>query len=756
MLKGVTNKELEEFEKKYKDKIKSEFENYKNSNTDADKTHSRQYQEFRKQWIPKQLNFYEKACNFSEKIFKIAPDKKEAEKIQEAIETCHINVTPTGVKSFSFLAPLTLVVVVAFLSFVLPVIFDPNGETGAEMFFILFSLVMGGIIIIPLGKLPEFIANNWRMKASNQMVLCVFYMVTYMRHTSNLENAIDFAAEHLPPPLSLDLKKIMWNVETEKYSSVKESLDAYLEGWKKYNMEFIESVHLIESSLYEGSESRRLDSLEKSLKVILDETYEKMLHYAHDLQSPLTMLNMLGIVLPILGLVILPLVVSFMSEVKWYHIFSLYNVALPIGVYYLGKVILSSRPTGYGESDISENNPEMKKHKNTILKIGEFELKFPPVIIAFFIFIILFMIGISPLLFHMVAPKFDVIITNQGEIKAINTMIDKDAKFYLIGYRYVNDQTGDTLGPFGLGAAILSLFIPLSFGLGIGSYYKLRSKNVMKIRTQSKKLEQEFASALFQLGNRLGDGLPAEIAFSKVSGIMEGTTSGKFFELVSINITKLGMNVEEAIFDSKQGAIIYYPSNLIESSMKVLIESSKKGPLVASQALINVSEYIKQIHRVDERLKDLMADTISSMKSQISFLTPAIAGIVMGITSMITTILGNLSDQMKNMDAATAGGGSLGGASGMGGFGADFFGVGIPSFYFQLIVGIYVVQIVFILTILVNGIQNGSDPMNERYMLGNNLIASTVLYVIIALIVTLVFNMIAGVILGGGTLGVAA
>jgi len=48
-------------------------------------------------------------------------------------------------------------------------------------------------------------------------------------------------------------------------------------AWKKWNFEFIESFHLIESSLYEGSEERRLNSLDKSLDVILSETYEKMI-----------------------------------------------------------------------------------------------------------------------------------------------------------------------------------------------------------------------------------------------------------------------------------------------------------------------------------------------------------------------------------------------------------------------------------------------------------------------------------------------
>ena len=185
--------------------------------------------------------------------------------------------------------------------------------------------------------MPFYFANNWRMKASNQMVLCIFYIVTYMRHTSNLELAVDFAAEHLSPPLSLDMKKVIWDIETNKFGSLKDSLDNYLMAWQDWNKEFIESMHLVESSLYETAESRRLDSLDKALSVMLNETYEKMLHYAHGLKGPLQALHMLGVVLPILGLVILPLMVSFIGGVQWYHIMIIYNVALPVSVYYLGK-----------------------------------------------------------------------------------------------------------------------------------------------------------------------------------------------------------------------------------------------------------------------------------------------------------------------------------------------------------------------------------------------------------------------------------
>jgi hypothetical protein len=741
------DKDFRSFEQKYREKIKEELNGYKPTSVSQDKGESRQYTEFKKQWMPRNLTLYEKACAFSEKILRIQPDPKEGAKTQEAIDICHLNATPGGVKSFSFVGPLSLVLIVALLSF-LPVLLNPDFDSSTSMFFVIFSVLIGLILYVPLGRLPQFLAANWRMKSSNQMVLAVFYVVTYMRHTSNLENAINFAAEHLPPPLSLDLKKVMWNVETQKYRNIKESLDAYLETWKKDSIEFVESMHLIESSLYESSESRRLNSLEKSLTLILDETYEKMLHYAHNLQGPLTMLNMLGIVLPILGLVILPLVVSFMEEVRWYHLMAVYDIALPLGILYLTRSVLRSRPTGYGDTDISESNPEIKKHRNVIWKFNGVEFQVHPVFISVIVFIICILIGMIPILMHIIVPQLDMAIDGSYKFRFVISPTDcknyvppdEIMKFTFLGYK-CNKTTGELVGPFGLGAAILSMFIPLAFGLSFGLYFRLRSANIIKIRDESKKLEQEFAGALFQLGNRIGDGLPVEIAFSKVADIMQGTSSGRFFQLVSMNITKMGMSVEEAIFDKKRGALIYYPSSLIESSMKVLVESAKKGPLVASQALINVSEYIKQIHRVDERLKDLMADTISSLQSQISFLTPAISGIVIGITSMITGIIGNLSDSMSRLTQGMSAEGTA--QAGMG-FSTDFFGIGVPTFYFQIIVGVYVVQILYIMTVLVNGIRNGSDALAERYMLGKSLITSTTLYCTIALIVMIIFNVVAG------------
>ncbi len=705
---------------KYKERIYEELYGEKDEKVVKEKKFSTQeYKDFRKEFLPKHLNFYEKACNLAETAMKLKPSEKDEAEIKEYLSICHLEVTPGGVIALSYLAPLLLILFGSLISYAL----------FQRMFFVFYFLLVGALIGFLLRKTPQFLANNWRLKASNQMVQSIFYVVTYMRHTSNLENALAFATEHLSPPLSLDLKKVLWDVESSTYDSLKNSLDAYLETWRKWNVEFIEAFHLIESSLYEPSEDRRLSLVEKALDVMLTETYEKMLHFTHELKSPITALHMLGVILPILGLVILPMVTSFLTNdtttpgIIVVYLALMYNITLPIVVYIFGRIILTKRPTGYGDTDISNEFPELKKFKNVIVKLGDKEIKINPIFIAVSVGLILFAIGIWPFAYKFFTP--DSVLLAEKPIYGI---------FKLYGYVENLNHT-KLLGPYGLGATLLSVLATAGLGLGAGIYYKLRSKNVIEIRDKTKQLENEFASGLFQLGNRIGDGIPTEIAFQNVSEIMVDTKSGEFFRLVANNISNLGMSVKDAIFNPKNGALVYFPSNLIKSSMKVLIESSRKGPQICSRTVLTVAEYIKEIHRVNERLKDLMAEIVSSMKQQISFMAPVISGVVIGITSMLVTILTILRQKISTLNTSTAVA-----DSGMGLL--SMFGDSVPAYFFQLIVGFYVVEIVFVLTVMVNGIENGSDKLSENYLKGINLVKSTTIYCIITFILIMLFNII--------------
>jgi len=562
-------------------------------------------------------------------------------------------------------------------------------------------------LMVVLLKVPEYISKKMQTKASNQMIMGVFYIVSFMRHTPNLELAIEFAANHLPAPLSLDFRKILWNLETGKFSNIHDSLSDYLEKWRKTNLEFIEAFNLIQGSLMEGSEIRRVELLDKAISVLLEETYEKMLHFAQQLKGPISSLHMFGIVMPLLGLVILPLLVGFMGGVYWYHISMIYNVILPLMVFYLTKKFLAIRPAGTSEVDLSF----IKKNKKMIIK-GT----------AITVGILFTLLGLSPILIHAIAG-------DEAEFKiGFLTFLD-----------YRMDESGRVIGPFGNLATIISVLMPLGIAIAIALDKYLTNKELIKLREQIEELEKEYSSALFQLGNRLADGYPIENAFESVSNIMKETKAGKFFSLISANIKQLGLGVYDAIFDPKVGAIREFPSDVVESSMKILVQTIKKGPQTAAIAITNIAKYIQEIHRINERLRDLLTEVTSSIRSQIQFIAPIIAGIVVALTSMITLILGKIKDRLVDIS-------SQGGEAGQLDSLLHMFSNNIPSFHFQIIVGVFLIEMVYIMSILHNSIEKGEDKINEDYCIGKNLLSSTGLYSALTVIMILVFSVIASVI----------
>ena len=666
-----------------------------------------EYTEFRKN-IWRNRNFYEKACKFAE-FLNIGPDKKSLEKLKESIRVTHLDVKPVGVVSLGVLVLLFFIFLGLFSGFLTAIFNASTGSFIQKVNFLIVALwlIVGVVSYVYVSNYPNYSANKWRLKAGNQMVLCILYIMMYMRHTSNLEHAVRFAAEHVGEPLNLDLMKVLWDVETGRYSNVAESLDNYLRVWKDEE-NFVESFHLIEGSLYEVEEEGRLKMLDRALDVMVNGTYEKMLHFAHDLKNPITMLHMLGVVLPILGLVIFPLVGSFMGGlIRWYHLAVLYNIFLPIFVLWLGNSILSKRPTGYGERELEGG---FKIDVGNALLIGGF------------LGVLILLIGLSPIILHYLYP----------DNLFLNGLLDYKCR-------------GDVCtGPLGLVPLILSLFLPLSLAFGLGSYYKLKTKDIIKIRENTKRLEREFASSLFQLGNRIEDGLPVELAVGKVAGDKEGTETGKFFKNVDTNL-RFGMGIERAIFDKERGAILGFPSPLISSSMRVMIETARKGYGVVSRALISISEYAKSIRQVEERLKDLLSDVVTSMKGQIGFLTPVIAGIVVAIASLISSVIGRLSElgtEGFEGEIPVIG-------TSLEGLPFDVQNV-IPPYFFQLVVGLYVVQVIIILTVLSEKIESGDDRLSVEYGLGKNLFRSTMLYCLVSLIGVLVFKGFASMILRGG------
>jgi len=708
------------------------------NNTTIDKTsYSREYDKFKSEMAP-DLNKYEKWCRSLGSFIRLKVSEKDEEKIKKHLEIAHLDVLPwqaltLSVMSFVIVFLLGLIISVAIM------LINPTGESQIfdafpALFFILIVFVSVFLFYFT-NKYPERLSKKWRLKASSQMVPAILYIVVYMRHTPNLEKAISFASQHLQPPLALDLKKVFYNVEVGKFSTIKESLDNYLETWRDYSIEFIEAFHLIEGSLFEPDNSRRIAILEKSLQVVLDGVYDKMLRFTHEVRSPLTNVYMLGVVLPTLALALLPLASAMLGgSLKIIHVFILFNLIVPFFVFYLTDKVLMLRPGGYGETALLERNPLYPKYKSK-----------KPYWKAFFICLPLLIIGFLPLLFQTGLPDMLGIQQDYTLSELGLTILDPDGTISLFDFK----ENG--AGPFGIGALFLSLFIPLGLALFFSMAHKARTEELIEERKKTKQLEAEFNNSLFQLGNRIGNGVPPELAFGKVAESSRGLMTADFFQRVNYNLRQMGMGLEKAIFDPRRGALVYYPSDLIATSMRVLIESAKKGLKIAAMSLMNISQYVKNIQKITARLKDMLAEIASDMKSNMTFLAPLLSGIVVGLATMIAAILNKLDIAAISGEEA---GGLLGGNLGniLGPEGLFQVSTMIPPYFLQIIIGIYIIQIIFILTGSLVIIDSGEDKLEKTYRTGINLKKGIMLYFITALITTLALFALTNLVLTG-TLG---
>ncbi len=698
----------------------------KRMNTSTTSNYSSEYKTFKEEMAP-ELNRYERWCKSLGSVIRLNPSSKDNARIMRNLSIAHLDVEPWQAFTLSIMTFLAVFFLGLFVSVGVALV-----QGGVDSFPFLFFFL---IILLSLFSFyfvqgyPQRLASMWRLKASSQMVPAILYIVVYMRHTPNLEKAISFAADHLSYPLALDFKKIFYNVQVGKFSTIKESLDNYLEVWRDYSIEFIEAFHLIESSLFEPDNTRRIQTLEKGLQVVLDGVYDKMLRFTHDVRSPLTNVYMLGVVLPTLGLALLPLASAMVGDyLRWYHVFILFNLVVPFFVFYLTDKILLLRPGGHGETRLLERNPLYYKYTSS-----------KPYIFGLLVALPFLFLGILPLIFG-----YTPLPTLLG-IPSDFTFADIGLSFFGTDsfFDFKSTGTGVT-GPFGVGALLMGMLFPLGISIFFITAFKMRTEELILARNSTVQLEQEFNNSLFQLGNRLGNGVPPEMVFGTVAESSRGLITEDFFRKVNYNIRQMGMDVESAIFDSTRGAISLYPSDLIATSMRVLIESSKKGLSIAAVSLMSISEYVRNIGKITERLRDLLAEITSDMKSNMTFLAPLLSGIVVGLSAMITAILVRVNLAELGSNSA-----DLGTLSTI----LDIFNVTsmIPPYFLQIAVGIYLIQIIFILTGALVVVDAGEDKLQKTHKTAGNLKIGMTLYFITALFSTIALFLLSRLVLGNVT-----
>ncbi len=649
---------------------------------------SREYKIFTREEPSYWKKQYEKLCGRAEKILPVTIPDEDYKALVKAIEITELKVTPTGISSFSLFVLFGTILVALFMFF----------------FSVLLTILVGILgysLYSYLRNYPIRKVQDAQIKASGESILAVLYLVIYMRHTPNLEAAVKFASDNLTGTLANSFRKLLWDVQSRKYKNVSEAFDSYTEEWGKFNKPFTDSIYLIEASLYQTDAERRKELLNRALDRILDGTFDDMSQYAHGLKTPVDTLYTIGIILPVLGLVMFPMMAAFMSDVlPTTSLVILYNIFLPVLVYMFEKMIFTKRPVGFPVPDIS-GHPDVPRPG--YFRWGKKEVKAFPIAVAIFVLFSL------PFIAYIQNPP-----TTPSEIDVAVSM----------------------LPILGLGGAVYF-------------YTKKLSSARMKIMKEVTRIERDLSDALFQLGMRIGEGYPPEVAIQRVKEVMRNTEVANFFEIIIGNMKRLGHSFEQAIFDRNYGAIRLYPSPMLKSVMEVLVSSSKKSLEITSVSLINIARYLQNIDRINSKIQDILSETVSGLKFQASVITPIITGVVVGMTSLIIIIVSMLSSKIEELSAAS------GGQVGPWALGLFAASGATPLYIFQPIVGIYLLQVVILIAILDADIETNGHPIWRNASIASLTLPAVILYTVIGLLLTIVFGGLGKLSLAvGGNFGV--
>ncbi|HLD84993.1 MAG TPA: hypothetical protein VI968_00395 [archaeon] len=639
---------------------------------------SREYRVFKKEEFESNLpvSLYEKACNRAERIMRVRTGEKSRQKLQDTINFCHLRITPEGAMSLPILFLLSISLPTMLL-LVLKIMGLPGLSFGYGIVIMLVTMFFTFYIY----NYPYHYKSKYEMEAGAGIITLVLYMTMYMRNVPNLEGAVKFAAENIGDKMGYEIKKLLWDVEVGNYTSMQQAMLDYSNKWSK-NKDFSEALGLLVTSLRQTG-SQRLLLLDEAITRILDGSREQARHFNRQLRLPVMIVHALGIMLPIMGLVLFPIVSVFLG-VESSILFVGYDIILPLILFFVISKILEIRPVTSSKIDLSDN-PDI-----------------PP----------------------------------EGMTKISGKVVRAWPIALITGVAIV------CLGAYLVNTEPLFGAVTITFGIsiGIGLYYVLLASPRIKIRSDTRAVENEFSEALFQLGNQVSAGSPIEISIENSMERIQNLKIKDLFQKALDNMKSLGMTFEQSFFDKRFGAINYYPSKMIKSIIKTIVESSKKGVSTASIAMITVSRYLKNIHETNEEVNEQLSETVSSLKFQAYFLSPLVSGIIVTMAVIIIEILRELSAKVSDLPSAATGGAGL----------PSFLGLSpkITPFEFVFIVGIYIVETSMILGIFINSIENGEDKISYWHTTGTIMIISQVVFVIILFVSLMVFTPLVATVVG--------
>jgi len=648
---------------------------------------------------------------------------------------------------------------------IIPITFllDNFGESAFTVFLVLSLGLFGiiGFIAFFIYNYPISVADDEKNKALTYVPEMVGYLIMSMKLVPNLEKSIEFSAKHGKGKVADDFKKLIWDFQIGVYSSISEGLDMMALHWGKYSTELKEALMKIRASVMEPSESKRYQILDKTMMDVLDSVKEKMGDYARSLNQPSVMLFYIGVLLPLLLVIILPVGSAFTSfpfATPPVLIF-IYCFMIPMIAYSFAKSVVKKRPPTYEPPNIDDNYSSLPKKGYMLFGLGMINTKMVFVLILIVGFGISYFLSLEGFPPKDLFPKdaegnYSIPLQIIPADKQWSEVFQKDGPNYYekVAYDLYFIQITDPLFGGGIkegefykqlitqgvdpataenlafkrllditskpsndptkyvfwACALLTIVCAFCFLLYYSNIYKRQAQ------LQVIQMEDEFKESMYMIASRMGENKPVESALKQAKEFLPNLLiSKRIFGKTVENIELMGMPLETAVFDPVYGSMKGIPSKVLTTAMRLLVDSVSLGVEVAARTLMSLSLQMENMDKVNKSLKEMVSDVTTTMQTMALFIAPMVLGITTALQKVVIMTLSQIVAS-PDMETSSTGVQSVTGATG--GMNMELFKVSIDSFksfatplLYMLIIGIYVAMIVIILTYFTTKIKEDNE-----------------------------------------------
>ncbi|MGI6589535.1 MAG: hypothetical protein ACOX1V_02620 [Candidatus Iainarchaeum sp.] len=711
----------------------------------------------------------------------------------------------------SGLIPAILILVLTyFAGFYIPIgdgigmgmLVDAFDDTAYMLFFGLALALFGGISFFAyiIYSYPINAAEDEKNRALSYVPEMVGYLIMSMKLVPNLEKAIEFSAKHGKGKVADEFNRLIWDFQIGIYSSISEGLDLMALRWSKYSSELKESLMKIRASVMEPSEAKRYQLLDKTMSEVLESVKDKMGDYARSLNQPSVMLFYIGVLLPLLLVIILPIGSAFSSTpfATTPVLVMIYCVLIPMFAFNFAKGVIKKRPATYEPPFISDNFAGLPPKWGARINNSVVDVRLICIGILVVGFVLSFFLSVEGLppksLFLNSEVPFQIIPADKqldevyaekvirgvssgknyyekvgldlyaiqinheffgGGIKEgdyynllVNQGVDPkiaEQRVFKEKLEFTSSAQNDTTKYIFWSGVIFTIVLAFSVGLYYRNIYK------RKAQEQIIQMEDEFKESMYMIASRMGENKPVENALKQARDFLPNLlVSRRIFAKTVENIELMGLPLENAVFDPVYGAMKGIPSKLLSTSMRLLVDSVDLGVEVASRTLMSLSLQMENMDKVNKSLQEMVSDVTTTMSTMALFIAPMVLGITTALQKVvIMTLASVVTSPEVDMDTIGSTASNLGGGS----FNMQsLFKVNFETFRsfatpleYMIIVGIYVALIVVILTYFTSKIKEDNDLVYKL-----NLAKGLPIAIAVYLITTIAANLAISTIMFGG------